>query len=265
MKLPIYFFTLGLLFYSCTKDDELDALDFSSNPKIELIDFSVKAIQDMSLDSIIIVIKISDREMDVGIDPGEILAPRHDKEYVIDSQNKQVTFGSSDLIPPLYRIVPVAENVYDTVLYSNTLDAIPENFDCYNYSVESVLGTGRDSMSIVKDTLLQVLNEDLFNFFMKFDSLNSDVGYFDNWHQCRPPFAFRTPYLPEVTGTIIDNYGSPYKMERLNQYEGIITVQFLTSFRLLFKNKPFRLSCYLKDNAFNISNEIVSDYIQVEE
>jgi hypothetical protein len=264
MKIFFCLFTLIFFFYACS-ENEINPLDYSSVPQIEFVNYEIKEIEGFYFDSLIVSIKISDREMDVGSASYVNDKPRHLFEYIIDSEDNLVTYNAKKVVPPLYRLIPIDFNdEIDTVFFSNSTDVIPKKYSCFDFEILHKTLAINDSLVMVTDTLFIRRNEDYFNFFLKIDTLDSNSGYFDSYYDCRPPWSGRSPIMEAGNyGKTLKYPGSPFAYQRLNDHETILTYGILSGFRLLYRGQTIKISCYIKDNALNKSNEIQSEYIKM--
>lgn len=264
MKCIVYFFSILLLFISCA-EEELNPEDYSSVPHIEYVHYEIKEIEDDLMDSLIVSIKISDREMDIGSASYINDKPRHLYEYIIDSENKFVAYNTDNVIPPLYKLVPNdSRDEIDTVFFSNSTDVIPKEYSCFDYEIFHETLSINDSLVMVTDTLFIRRNEDYFNFFIKIDAEDANTGYFDPYYDCRPSMSGRSPIMYEGNyGKTMRSPGSPFAYQRINDHETILTYGIRSFFRLFYRGQRIKISCYIKDNALNKSNEIQSEFIQM--
>ena len=263
MKRCANFFAILLLFNSCSKED-LNPMDYSSIPHIEFISYEFKEIEDFLIDSLTVSIKISDREMDLGLNYRENFFPRHLFEYIIDSDGDKVMFRAKDVVLPMYALTPMFDQKYDTVFYSNSIDEIPKTYNCRDFLIETYTYAMGDSLVVRTDTILIRRNDHYFNLFLKIETADSPAGYDDFWSDCRPPYHGRFPVFPEKVNKVFRYEGSPYKLHRLNEFEGILTYHIASAIRLFYRTDKIRLGCFVNDNELNISNEIISEFINIQ-
>jgi hypothetical protein len=264
VKLLFGVIILTLMPWSCTKPEP-----FPDTPRIIFNNLEyVEVAQDGFQDSLILYFDFEDGDGDLGLYSDENSPPFHDRDFVIDNNDKIVTLTADDVQPPLFRITPrfdgdIKEHLSDT--------DIRPSYNCIDYDTLSI-GANRQltkpdgspyyfyTDTVIKtDTLFVLKNEFRYNMFVEFDTLGTGgVGPFDWNYYSSPDYGCGLDFNGRFTVLDAENIGT--------SLQGTIKYSMLSlGFKLAFRTKSFRLRFHIADRQLRKSNIVTTEFMTLQD
>jgi len=248
-------FCLGLILIglvdSCLKQPE-----YSVVPQIQMQSLSFK--KGVVFDTLIFVIKFTDGDGDLGIDPTETAIYTSSTDsfdintpyyFIYDTIQKQILYYDHESDRDLTTIGPNLSYVdykAKRTIKAAPFDTLPA-LSCKHWEIDQAQKN---------DTLYILTNLNSFNFFVNpyIKGSNGTYTYFDQdtyfaFGQCEPnSFYYRFPILSTDLG-------------KSSPLDGTLTCKIPSAgLGLIFHAKTVKFSVYIKDRAFHTSNSVDAEY-----
>jgi hypothetical protein len=254
------------------KETEIE-YPYDHSPHIEYTTIEFFGAENMDIDTLKLIIKISDLEGDVGANKSfgfdennPLNYPYHKDNIVIDSQSRIVTFSGIHYIPPFYLAAPNPNSIEKKLF--NTVDSRPK-FDCFNYSI---LGLNESQTNYKGQPFNRDFSPDTVYIQKNPNRCNIEIEYYILKNGKLELFDWLTAFDETSCSGLgfnglfpsINNENTPYKLIHTNIYDWQLEYTMRSAgFHLILKDNPFKLKIKIRDAAFNLSNEIETDLITI--
>ncbi len=235
---------------ACLKQPENSVI-----PAIQLLSIDFKHEFPAAADTLIVTLKFTDGDGDLGLNSDDSVIFTSDTEYVdittpyyfvYDTLKNSVwyyTHSNNAKLPSGYKYVNYASK---RLIHTDPFDTLPDAINCKNWEYRSNPA----------DTLYIQHNPYAYNFFMDIYEKNPDgtytlfdpATYFTSLEQCSSNvFDGRFPIMSSDLG-------------KKSSLDGNITYKYQSAaLFLIFRTKTLKLKVHILDRAFHASNVVESD------
>ncbi|HHP7240885.1 MAG TPA: hypothetical protein ACFCUD_04395 [Cyclobacteriaceae bacterium] len=280
-------YLLLFLLVGCYSPDEFPLI-----PSISFESLSFSEL-DNGTDTLKLAFDFEDGDGDLGLLGDETDPPYHEANYIVDSDNKLVTFND-EFSPPFILVEPEGDLFFINTGTGQTVgpftsiptnpvqrpfsdvDNRPSNFTCINYRVDSILiddlrkvdsrhniadtlniiipGGEQRNYYVVADTFYIQENANFNNIQVTFEVKSGDI--FEE-------LDFRTLFGTDGCGPSFDGRFPIFDDDNVGSaLSGTIRYNMLSrGFVSALREDTFRIRVQIRDRALNNSNEIVSDAV----
>lgn len=250
-----FLIVLPTILFSCKEPDPFPII-----PEIQFNNMQyVELVENGSPDSLILYFDFQDGDGDLGVEGDETLPPFHDFNFVVDNNNKIITFGQQDIELPLYLFVPDPFRPTRS-LFSET--DIRPGYDCGDYDTLYIndeqdryippgVNFGDIDLEVFhKDTVFIQRNPYKSNIIVRFFRKRGTGEYEEiNWryltsiYGCGISFDGRFPVLD------FEAISSPGPLEGTIRYAMVST-----GFRTVLRKDTFNIQFQIFDRGLHASN-----------
>ena len=251
----------SLIAFGCSAPEDFSTIPEITFESLEYQEIGVVGTINDEPDSLILEFGFTDGDGNIGINANEEEFPYHEFDLIVDSEGRFVTFGATDVQPPLLRFTPGVGVVSEFSSIDNRPGFSCDDYDFLfiNSGKNTVLSKSaegsleEDQTEFSRDTLYIVKNPNFNNITINFFIKRSEDNYelvdwkrvFDEQFGCGIDFSSRFP--------IFDNSSIGSSLEGTIRYK-----MQSAGFRSILRTDEFRLEFSIRDRAFNESNVVVT-------